>query len=160
MHSPPIVSFRVPYRALRRAFLLHSLFLLASMLLLAIFAQRASVAAMSGAIGLIVLSLAVAYVFTAHRIWFSASAEGLSTVGYTGRRVDLPWSTPILVKSARRSGLKGVILVPSSQVGSLTAGLHAIFIPNAIAADPEFIAVLAEFAPIQHPLHGVQNSAA
>ena len=159
MHPSPIVSFRVPYRVLRRAFLLHSLFLLASMSLLAVFAQRASFAAMSGAIGLVVLSLVVAYAFTAHRIWFSASAEGLSTVGYTGRRVDLPWSTPISVKSARRSGLKGVILVPANQVGSLTAGLHAIFIPNAVAVDPEFKAVLAAFAPAQHPLRGLQSAA-
>ena len=137
MNSSDTVEFRLPARAVRRAFLQHTAVLAAILVVFHLVTRQSSFAALAGAAALVAAILLVAYAFSAQRVWFRASARGLAATGYTGRELEIPWSTAVRVSPARRSGQKGHSVVALENAGMFSSGLHSIFIPRAIAESPE-----------------------
>jgi hypothetical protein len=156
--SDPI-AFRLPGTVVRRRFVLHTAAIVAVLAGYHVLSQQSSVAALAGAASLAALVLAVGYGATARRVWLTVSSVGISSVGYTGRRVELPWSVGVSVAKSRRSGYKGHT-VAEQGAGLLRSATSAIFIPAPIAASPEFAHKVAEWAPVGHPLRAIAGHAA
>lgn len=153
------VDFRLPGHVVRRTFVLHTAAIVAVLAAFHLLSRQASLAALGGAASLAALVLAVGYAATAGRVWLTLSSTGISSVGYTGRKIELPWSTAVKVVAARRSGYKGHA-VAEQGAGVLRSRTGAIFIPAAIAASPEFAGKVAAWAPAGHPLRAIALHAA
>jgi hypothetical protein len=160
MPVPDVVACRLPGAAVRRAFLQHAALILLVLAGFSLLGPRAALGALAGAAALAVAVLAIAYGFTAHRVWVRLSAAGLSSTGYTGREVSIPWSADLHIKTSRRSGYSGHSVVPAQYFGSLRAGMHTIFLPAAITAGSEFAAAIEAWAPAGHPLRELVKNAA
>ncbi|MBL8345480.1 MAG: hypothetical protein JNN03_08560 [Rubrivivax sp.] len=156
---PAAVDFRLPGEVVRRAFLQHTAVIVGVLVLYHLLTQQASLGALAGGAALAVLVLAVAYAATAHRTWITLSPAGLSSTGYTGRKLELPWTMPVQVTASRRSGHRGhAIAQPSA--GFLRTSMSAVFVPLAISTSPEFVSRVAAWAPAGHPLRAVVSKAA
>ena len=160
MQTPDVVACRLPGAAVRRAFLQHTALILLVLAGFSLLSPQAALGALAGAAVLAVAVLAIAYGFTAHRVWVRLSAAGLSSTGYTGRDLSIAWSVALHVKPARRSGYSGHSVTPTQYVGSLAAGMHTIFLPAAITAGSEFAVAVETWAPAGHPLRELVKSAA
>jgi hypothetical protein len=148
------MSFRLPGAVVRRAFVMHTLAIVAVLAAFHLLSQQASFAALGGASVLAGLVLAAGYAATANRVWLTLSSSGMSSVGYTGRRVEFSWTSAVKVVASRRSGYRGHI-VAEEGAGMLRSSASAIFIPAAIAASPKFAEMVAICAPAGHPLHEI-----
>jgi hypothetical protein len=155
MPASDVVACRLPGEAVRRAFLQHTALILLVLAGFALLGPRGALGGLAGAAVLAVAVLAVAYGFTARRVWVRLSAAGLSSTGYTGREVRIPWSASVHVKPSRRSAYNGHSVVPTQYVGSLAANMHTIFLPAAITGGSEFAAAIEAWAPAGHPLRDV-----
>jgi len=160
MPVPDVVACRLPGAAVRRAFLQHTALILLVLAGFSLLSPQAALGALAGAAVLAVAVLAIAYGFTAHRVWVRLSAAGLSSTGYTGRELSIPWSAGVHIRATRRSGYKGHSVVPAQYVGSLAAGMHTIYLPAPITAGPEFAAAIEAWAPAGHPLRELVKNAA
>jgi hypothetical protein len=161
MNATPtdLVAFRLPGNVVRRTFVMHTAAVLGGLVVFHMLTRQESLAALGGAASLAALVLVVGYASTARRVWLSVSPAGLSSIGYTGRRIDLTWSAPVKVSAARRSGFKGrTVAMPAT--GVLRFGANGIFVPAAIAATGEFASTVATWAPAAHPLRALGQHAA
>jgi hypothetical protein len=158
MPPPDVLACRLPGAAVRRAFLQHTALILLVLAGFSLLSPRAALGALAGAAVLATAVLAIAYGFTAHRVWVRLSAAGLSSTGYTGRELSIPWSASVHIKAARRSGYNGHSVVPTQYAGSLAAGMHTIFLPAAITAGSEFAAAIEAWAPAGHPLRDLVSN--
>lgn len=158
MPAPDVVACRLPGGAVLRAFLQHAALIVLVLAGFSLLSPQAPLGALAGAAVLAVAVLAIAYGFTAHRVWVRLSAAGLSSTGYTGRELSIPWSAGVHIKAARRSGYNGHSVVPTQYAGSLAAGMHTIFLPAAITAGSEFAAGIEAWAPAGHPLRDLVSN--
>ena len=124
MPVPDVVACRLPGAAVRRAFLQHTALILLVLAGFYLLSPRAALGALAGAAVLAVAVLAIAYGFTAHRVWVRLSAAGLSSTGYTGRELSIPWSAGVHIRATRRSGYKGHSVVPAQYFWNNWTVLH------------------------------------
>ncbi len=149
------VALRLPAPALRRQFVRHAAVVALALGLLVLLAERGSWAAALGAVAVALATLAVGYGFSARRVWLSVTPGGLSTVGYTGRRVEVGWHEPAQLRRARRGGQRGWMLTPVARAGGPFAAIHGVFVPAAIADGAEFQRLVAHHAPAGHALRAL-----
>lgn len=150
-------DFRLPGDAVRRAFFQHATIIVLVLVLYHLLARQSSLEVLVGAAALAAGVLAIGYAATARRIWVTVSRDGLSSTASTGRRLDLPWSVPVRIAASRRSGQKGHAVSALQHGGLFGSRLHAVFIPAAISASPEFAGSIAAWAPAGHPLRSIAS---
>lgn len=154
MKPTDIAELRLPAAVVRRTFILHTAAVLGVLVVFHLLTQQESLAALGGAASLAALALVVGYASTARRVWLTLTPAGMATVGYTGRKVELPWSTPVTLSPSRRSGYKGHTVAVFGS-GFLSSSTSAVFIPTAIANTPEFGLRVAAWAPAAHPVRAL-----
>jgi len=161
MHATPadFAELRLPPAVVRRTFGLHTAAILGVLVLFHVVTKQESFAALGGAASLAALALVLGYASTARRVWLTLSSSGLATVGYTGRKIELPWSAPVTLSPSRRSGYKGHTVALQGG-GFLRSSTSAVFIPAAISSTPEFASRVAAWAPASHPLRALVAHAA
>lgn len=160
MDTADPIAFRIPGPVVRRTFVQHAVIILAALALVHIASGQASLAPLLGAGALALGSLGLAYAITAQRVWVTLSAEGLESIGLTGRRLHVPWSAPVRIKRVRRSGYPGYAVVPLQFSSFVAVSAHTLFVPLTVCRDARFAAAVASWAPPQHPLRDVAGDPA
>jgi hypothetical protein len=109
----------------------------------------------------LLLALFVAYFVASRRVWVTLSQEGIRGMGINGRQFTLSWSAPLLlapVSPPKAGTIAGVTMLVVGEGGRPTG--NGVFVPDAIAHSPEFVAAVNAVAPLAHPLRKVLSSAA
>ena len=152
------VRFRLPGTVVRRNFFMHTAVIVSVLAAYHLLSRQESLDALVGAAALAALVLALGYASTAGRVWFTLSPMGLTSIGYTGRKVELPWTTAVGIAKSRSSGYKGHA-VALQGAGLLRSGMTAIFIPSAISTTAQFASTVSAWAPPGHVLRTIAHAA-
>lgn len=141
----PEAGFVLPVHAVRRAFYMIALGVSLGAAIPLLTKGSEALPGVAILVASVALLTAVAYPFCVRVVWVRLDEAGIRGYQPSGTKASVQWSESVTLQESSFGFVRGILIKQRS-------GRYAVFLPGAIASQPEFLAALQDFAPVGHPL--------